>query len=53
MIEAKSVIIATGAIAKRLGILGEKEYRQKGISACAICDGGLPLFRDKPVIIIG
>lgn len=52
-IEAKSVIIATGAIAKRLGIPGEKEYRQRGISACAVCDGGLPLFRNKPVVIIG
>ena len=53
MIETKSVIIATGAIAKRLGIPWEKEYRQKGISACAVCDGGLPIFRNKPVIVIG
>ena len=36
--EAKSVIIATGATAKRLGIPGEKDYRQRGISACAICE---------------
>jgi len=53
VIEAKSVIIATGAIAKRLGIPGEKEYRQKGISACAICDGGLPIFRNKTIVVIG
>jgi len=53
VIEAKSIIIATGAIAKRLGIPGEKEYRQKGISACAVCDGGLPIFRNKPVVVIG
>jgi len=53
VIETKSVIIATGAIAKRLGIPGEKEYRQKGISACAVCDGGLPIFRNKPVMVIG
>jgi thioredoxin reductase (NADPH) len=53
MIETKSVIIATGAIAKRLGIPGEKEYRQKGISACAVCDGGLPIFRNKPIVVIG
>ena len=51
--ETKSVIIATGATAKRLWIPGEKEYRQAGISACAICDGGLPVFRNKPVIVIG
>ena len=53
VIETKSVIIATGAIAKRLGIPGEKDYRQKWISACAICDGGLPIFRGKPVVVIG
>ncbi len=53
VIEAKSVIIATWAIAKRLGLPGEKEYRQKGISACAICDGGLPIFRNKVVVVIG
>jgi len=53
IIEAKTIIIATGAIAKRLGIPGETEYRQKGISACAVCDGGLPIFRNKPVVVIG
>lgn len=53
VIEAKSVIIATGAIAKRLGIPGEKEYRQQGISACAICEWALPLFRNKPLVVIG
>ncbi|MFA7298127.1 MAG: thioredoxin-disulfide reductase [Candidatus Absconditabacterales bacterium] len=53
IIEAKSIIIATGATAKRLGIPGEKEYRQKGISACAVCDGGLPIFRNKVVVVIG
>ncbi len=53
MYEAKSVIIATGAIAKRLGIPGEKDYRQKGISACAICEWALPIFRNKVLVIIG
>ena len=51
--QAESLIIATGATAKRLGIKGETEYWQKGISACAVCDGGLPVFRDKPLIVIG
>ncbi len=50
--EAKSVIIATGAIAKRLGIPGEKEYRQKWISACAICEWALPIFRNKVLVVI-
>ena len=53
MYEAKSVIIATGAIAKRLGIPGEKDYRQKWISACAICEWALPIFRDKVLVVIG
>ena len=53
VIETKSVIIATGATAKRLWIPGEKEYRQRGISACAICEWALPLFRNKPLVVIG
>ncbi len=53
IIETKSVIIATGAIAKRLWIPGEKELRQKGISACAVCDGGLPMFRNQRIIVVG
>lgn len=36
--ETKSIIIATGAIAQRMGIPGEDKYWQKGISACAVCD---------------
>ncbi len=48
-----ALIFATGAIAKRLGIKGEKTYWDKGISACAVCDGALPIFRDKPLIVIG
>lgn len=51
--EAKSLIIATGAIARRMGIPGETTYWQKGISACAVCDWALPIFRNKPVIVVG
>lgn len=50
---SRSVIIATGATAKRLGLPGEKEYWQRGMSACAVCDGALPVFRNKPLIVIG
>ena len=46
---AKSVIIATGATAKRMHIPGEDKYWQAGISACAVCDGAAPIFRDKPL----
>ncbi|PZM85701.1 MAG: thioredoxin-disulfide reductase [candidate division SR1 bacterium] len=50
---AESLIIATGATAKRMGLPGEESYWQKGVSACAICDGGLPIFRNKPIVVIG
>ncbi|MDP8265380.1 MAG: thioredoxin-disulfide reductase [Candidatus Aceula meridiana] len=52
-VESKTIIIATGATAKRLGIEGENKLWQKGISACAVCDGALPIFRDKVVGLIG
>jgi thioredoxin reductase (NADPH) len=51
--ESRSLIIATGATAKRLGIPGEDTYWQKGMSACAVCDGALPIFRNKPLVVIG
>lgn len=49
---ADTLIIATGATAKRMGIKGEAKFWQKGISACAICDGGLPIFRNKKIVVI-
>lgn len=53
IIETKSVIISTGATAKRMGVPGEVAYWQKGVSACAVCDGALPLFRNKPLVVVG
>lgn len=52
---AEAVIIATGATAKRLDIPGanDGELWQRGISACAVCDGALPAFRDQPLAVIG
>ena len=52
---ALAVIIATGATAKRLDIPGanDGELWQRGISACAVCDGALPAFRDQPLAVIG
>jgi thioredoxin reductase (NADPH) len=46
---SKALIIATGATAKRLRIPGEEEYWQKGISACAVCDGPLPVYRNASI----
>lgn len=50
---ADAIIIATGASARRLGLPGEEKYWQNGISACAVCDGAVPIFRNKPLIVIG
>ncbi|MBI3396214.1 MAG: thioredoxin-disulfide reductase [Spirochaetia bacterium] len=50
---AEAIIIATGATARRLSLPGEESYWQKGISACAVCDGALPIFRNVPLAVIG
>ncbi len=48
---AKSVIIATGARANYVGLPNEEKLKNKGVSACAVCDGAL--FRNKPVAVVG
>jgi thioredoxin reductase (NADPH) len=52
---ADAIIIATGANAKRLDIPGthDNEFWQKGVTACAVCDGAIPIFRDKHLYVIG
>ena len=52
-IKANSIIIATGASANRLGIKNEQFFWSKGISACAICDGATPQFRDAQLAVVG
>lgn len=52
-IETKALIMATGATAKRMHIFGEDKFWQRGISACAVCDGALPFFRNKVLVVIG
>ncbi len=50
---ARSIIVATGATAKRLFVTGEDRLWQNGVSACAVCDGALPIFRNKPLVVVG
>ena len=52
-IKANAIIIATGASANRLGIKNEEVFWSKGISACAICDGATPQFRDAELAVVG
>ncbi len=51
--KSRTVIIATGASAKYLHIPGEAEFANKGVSACAVCDGALPRFRGKSLVVVG
>ncbi|MCP4943952.1 MAG: FAD-dependent oxidoreductase [Planctomycetaceae bacterium] len=52
-VQAHTVIIATGARANYLGLPSEEEYKNKGVSACAVCDGALPTYRSKPLAVVG
>ncbi len=47
------MIIATGARANYLGLPSEEAYKNRGVSACAVCDGALPRFRNKPLVVVG
>jgi thioredoxin reductase (NADPH) len=51
--EARTVIVATGARANYLGLPSEEMYKNRGVSGCAVCDGALPRFRNKPLAVIG
>jgi thioredoxin reductase (NADPH) len=50
---AQAVIISTGASANYLGLDSEERFKNRGVSACAVCDGALPRFRNKPLIVVG
>ena len=51
--EAHTIIIATGARANYLGLPSEERFKNRGVSACAVCDGALPRFRNKPLVVVG
>ena len=52
-VEAQCVIVATGASANWLGLPSEETFKNRGVSACAVCDGALPRFRNKPLVVVG
>jgi len=52
-VRAKAVIIATGAVARRMGVPSEEKMWNNGMSACAVCDGALPFFKNQPLMVIG
>jgi len=52
-VHAETVIIATGASHKHLGVPGEHALETKGTTYCATCDGALPLFRNQPLVVVG
>ena len=53
VVEADSVVVASGASANYIGLESEHKFKNRGVSACAVCDGALPRFRNKPVVVVG
>jgi thioredoxin reductase (NADPH) len=51
--QAQTLIVASGAGHRHLGLESEKMLDKKGVTYCATCDGALPMFRDKPLIVVG
>lgn len=51
--ETQALIIATGARANYLGLPSEDRFKNHGVSACAVCDGALPRFKNKPLVVVG
>jgi thioredoxin reductase (NADPH) len=53
VVKTETLIIATGASHKHLGAPGEHLLENKGVTYCATCDGALPMFRNKPLVVVG
>jgi thioredoxin reductase (NADPH) len=52
-VETHTIIVATGARANYLGLPSEEAFKNRGVSACAVCDGALPRFRNQPLAVVG
>jgi thioredoxin reductase (NADPH) len=52
-LEAETIIIASGAGHRHIGLESEHKLENKGVTYCATCDGALPLFRSKPLVVVG
>ncbi|XP_062228771.1 thioredoxin reductase NTRA-like [Phragmites australis] len=53
VVHTDAVVVATGAVARRLHFAGSDAFWNRGISACAVCDGAAPIFRNKPIAVVG
>ncbi len=52
-LETRTLIIASGAGHRKLGLPSEAALENKGVTYCATCDGALPMFRDRPLVVVG
>ncbi|HVV00239.1 MAG TPA: thioredoxin-disulfide reductase, partial [Verrucomicrobiae bacterium] len=52
-VQAETIIIASGAGHRHLGLESEEKLENKGVTFCATCDGALPMFRNKPLVVVG
>jgi len=52
-LEAETLIVASGARHRHLGLESESKLENKGVTYCATCDGALPVFRNQPLVVVG
>ncbi len=52
-LESETIIIASGAGHRHIGLDGEAKLEKKGVTYCATCDGALPVFRNQPLVVVG